>query len=413
MHHKINVMKKILSILAALCVAVNMMASLTSGTTYSLTSSATFQSDWTNSGVDRGANYASIANGDYILTCDVCINTLSSIQIHGRYYGGSGNTAQIKFEFITSDGQTTYNLGTITPTTNKEGASYTLNSFTQTIAANTEGHFKISAPNATSSKYAGLKDVTFTFSSGSCSSCKAITPTLSYASSVTVGGTLTPTLSGNTGNGTVTYSIKSGSGATVNSSTGLLTATAAGSVTVQAAIAANGGYCAGTATSGTITINPAPAYTVTAQSNNESLGTVSGSTTITASPKSCVGYASPAYTVMGGSATVNQDGNTFTVSGMTANVTVTINFAEQAHDTYIDNVQSTSMDGNYCGSYTAPTITDKSQATSGTCEQVHYHFVGWVSAANKSNPTDANIVKAGTAMTASETTYYAVWAAEE
>lgn len=98
---------------------------------------------------------------------------------------------------------------------------------------------------------------------------------------------------------------------------------------------------------------------------------------------------------------------------MTANVTVTINFAEQASDTYLDNVQSTSMDGNYCGSYIVPAITDKSQATSGTCEQVHYHFVGWVSAANKSNPTDANIVKSGTAMTGNGTTYYAVWAKEE
>lgn len=117
---------------------------------------------------------------------------------------------------------------------------------------------------------------------GATSTCTAITPTLSYASSVTVGSTLTPTLSGNTGNGTVTYSIKSGSGATVNPSTGLLTATAAGFVTIQAAIAANGGYCEGTATSGTITINAAPAVerTVTWYVNSEEYTAGSPSTRV-------------------------------------------------------------------------------------------------------------------------------------
>ena len=68
-------------------------------------------------------------------------------------------------------------------------------------------------------------------------------------------------------------------------------------------------------------------YTITAQSNNESYGTVTLSgNEITGSPNSGYRYADPAYTVSPeNSATVVQDGNTFTVTP-TANTTITINF---------------------------------------------------------------------------------------
>lgn len=264
---------------------------------------------------------------------------------------------------------------------------------------------------------ASQKSLAIYVKDGDCgSSCTPITPSLSYTSSVLVGGNLSPTLTGNTGNGTVTYTIKSGTGAMVNSSTGLLTATAPGSVVVQATIAANGAYCESSATSGTITIN-APSYTVTAQSNNPSLGSVSGTTTIIATPNACVGYASPAYTVTAGSATVSQDGNTFTVTP-SSDCTVRINFAEQAHDTYLDNVQGTDMTGNYCGSYSAPAIADKTTVSAasqtGDCATDHYHFVGWVKRTITSgqNTEPLDIVKAGTSMTADGSTYRAVWAKE-
>ncbi|MBO4819434.1 MAG: hypothetical protein J5528_04770, partial [Firmicutes bacterium] len=66
-------------------------------------------------------------------------------------------------------------------------------------------------------------------------------------------------------------------------------------------------------------------YTVTATSNNTSYGTVSVSGyTITASPKT--GYYVSGYTVTSGSATVTQNGNTFTVNP-SSDCTVRINFA--------------------------------------------------------------------------------------
>ena len=77
----------------------------------------------------------------------------------------------------------------------------------------------------------------------------------------------------------------------------------------------------------TVVTDNTPAYTITAQSNNLSLGTVSLSgNRITAAPASGCRYATPAYTVSpANSATVAQNGNEFTVTP-SSNTTVTINF---------------------------------------------------------------------------------------
>ena len=67
-------------------------------------------------------------------------------------------------------------------------------------------------------------------------------------------------------------------------------------------------------------------YAITAVSSNESYGTVSlDGFVITGSPESGYRYASPAYSVTSGSATVSQEGNVFTVTP-TSNCTVRINF---------------------------------------------------------------------------------------
>lgn len=154
-------------------------------------------------------------------------------------------------------------------------------------------------------------------------------------------------------------------------------------------------------------------YTVTAQSNKTELGTVSGTTIITASPKECVGYASPAYTVTGGTADVNQSGNTFTVSNMSANVTVTINFAAKQVDHFVDHIHSNAQVDKCGDGYTIPTLDD---ATPGEgCEGEHYHFVGWssetISTGAETEPD--GLLKAGDTHNANGTTYYAVWAREE
>lgn len=164
----------------------------------------------------------------------------------------------------------------------------------------------------------------------------------------------------------------------------------------------------------------APAYSITATSNDGNLGTVSiNGNTITATPLACVGYASPAYTVTTGTATVSQNGNTFTVTA-SSDCNVQINFASLSKDTYIDKVHGTDMTGEaYCGSYEAPTIADKEKVAAneqnGDCEHDHYHFVGWLATGISGSQADepTGLIKAGTAMTASGKTYYAVWAQEK
>ena len=93
-----------------------------------------------------------------------------------------------------------------------------------------------------------------------------ITPTLTYEANVFVGNTLSPTLTGNDGSGTVTYALNDVTPAgslTIVESTGVVTAvTAGGTATVTATIAANGNYAGNTATSGTITAVAVPTHLV-------------------------------------------------------------------------------------------------------------------------------------------------------
>ena len=161
---------------------------------------------------------------------------------------------------------------------------------------------------------------------------------------------------------------------------------------------------------------------ITAQSNNASYGTVSiTGNVITGSPKSGYTYAASAYTVTGASdgstTTVTKVENAFTVSSnSTTNITVTINYVIIPTDRFIDAVHSTSgytgtgmaKEGDYSAS--VPVLTDKTRATTGTCEQLHYHFAGWVAAAYKDDPSGHIAVLDGTP---TNTTYYAVWEQED
>ena len=158
----------------------------------------------------------------------------------------------------------------------------------------------------------------------------------------------------------------------------------------------------------------ASAFTVTASSNNNSWGTVSVSgTTITATPADCYQVASgtDGYSLISGSAsaiTHTSNSNTISVTP-TANCSIQVVFEKQTVNTYVDEIQG-NADIENCGTHDAPSLDDEDVASSGTCAQQHWHFMGWVTSANKANPTDLNIIAAGTEMTANGTIYYAVWA---
>ena len=161
-----------------------------------------------------------------------------------------------------------------------------------------------------------------------------------------------------------------------------------------------------------IYIDDAPAYTVTASSNNNSYGTVSVSgTTITATPADCyqVVNGTGGYTVNSGTySAITHTGTSNTISVTpTSNCDITVNFEKKTVNTYVDEIQGND-DIEDCGTHSAPALDDKAYATSGTCAQQHWHFAGWTSAAYKASP-EGHIITAGTSMTANGTTYYAVW----
>lgn len=146
-------------------------------------------------------------------------------------------------------------------------------------------------------------------------------------------------------------------------------------------------------TSLVITYEPtASSYTITATSNNDNYGTVSGTTTITASPSS--GYRVVAgdggYTVTNGTATVTNNGdNTFSVTPST-DCTVQINF--EAIPTYT----VTYSDGGFVTEASAGAgVTLATRTNIGS-----YTFAGW-SVANV--PTETTT--APTIISTSETYY--------
>ena len=150
-----------------------------------------------------------------------------------------------------------------------------------------------------------------------------------------------------------------------------------------------------------------PAYTITAQSNNENYGTVSlTGSVITGSPKSGYRYASPAYTVNpANSATVAQDGNAFTVTP-SANTTVTINFEAIPTHTAHFSVNGTIDNGNDCTVMEGANITFPSDPANINGKK----FMGWVTATIDGTTDDEPKFVTSATMSTNDVTYYAVFA---
>lgn len=155
----------------------------------------------------------------------------------------------------------------------------------------------------------------------------------------------------------------------------------------------------------------APSFTITAQSNNTTYGTVSLSgNVITASPKAGYTYDYPAYTVTSGSAEVEQDGDKFTVK-TTADCTVRINFAIKQTATIKLSEAGIITDGpsgKYSGDqYTLPTTCNQSCGDKT--------FVGWSTETvdSETKPTANTYHEPGEEVTlAANNTFYAVFADE-
>ena len=139
------------------------------------------------------------------------------------------------------------------PVTPTEGSPYNVstNSATLTgLTASTTYYCKVQS-KGDGEDY--CTDGGMTDAEDAATTCTSITPTWSYPfSTIGVGITIFPTIGGNTGSGTVTYT--SSATSYVEISNDMPKGKAAGSATVTASVAATGNYCSGSVTSGTITV---------------------------------------------------------------------------------------------------------------------------------------------------------------
>ena len=156
-------------------------------------------------------------------------------------------------------------------------------------------------------------------------------------------------------------------------------------------------------------------YTITAKSNNTSYGSVSlTGTIITASPKTGyrVSTTNPYSISPSGSATVAQNGNTFTVTP-SANTTITINFeAIPTHKVYFNTgglVDIESVDVQEGATYN---IT-QTPASSLTQECEYNTFVGWTKSNTIANPSSKPTIVNSIEMESSDITLYAVYSKTE
>lgn len=124
-----------------------------------------------------------------------------------------------------------------------------------------------------------------------------------------------------------------------------------------------------------IIVNYISSYTITAVSNDNSLGTVSlTENIITASHDACVYFETTAYTITSGTATVIQDGDNFIVSP-SSNCTIQINFAEKPIYNITCNVNGIVSYSNSCEGTAIPAISIPSP-TPSNCDGSKI-FVGW------------------------------------
>lgn len=177
-----------------------------------------------------------------------------AVSMSGWTYGGTAKSPSVTGN--TGGGEVTY-------TYKASGSS----SYSSTKPTNVGTH-TVKASVAATTNYIA-KEVTTTYTVDKATRSGSVS-----CDNVTYGSTVTATVSGNTENGTITWGITPGTGtATINSS-GVVTPTKAGKVTVTATVAATNNYKSYTATSKQITISQ---RTVTITAPTKSNKTYTGS----------------------------------------------------------------------------------------------------------------------------------------
>ena len=151
----------------------------------------------------------------------------------------------------TAEGIATYSLGLGSSSTSAPASA---GSTDAALSVTNAGTYYVWYKFTSDASHSNNKDWTYV---GSVVVDKASRSGAVSCNDVTYGSTVQASVSGNTESGTVTWGITAGTGAATISSTGLVTPTQAGTVTVTASVAATANYKAYTATAKTITISKA------------------------------------------------------------------------------------------------------------------------------------------------------------
>lgn len=225
----------------------------------------------------------------------------------------------------------------------------------------------------------------------------------SWASSKTINVTLTGSASAGTLSSTTIY-VRLASGKSAGNYSGNVSIAMAGCKTISSVNPKT------VAVSGTVS---AASYTVgwSITDGGGTLSTTSGmSTTVT--PASGYRYASPAYTILTGSATVVQSSNTFSATP-TDNSTIRINMEQIPSHNIIFNTGGlvTIPSASVLEGATYDITEDPSASLSDDCE--YNTFVGWTMASSIADPSVKPSLVTSVTMSTSDVTLYAVYSKTE
>ncbi len=153
-------------------------------------------------------------------------------------------------------------------------------------------------------------------------------------------------------------------------------------------------------------------YTVTAKANNDAYGTVTlDGKTVTAFPNT--GYEVDGYTLTpSDAATVSRDGNTFKLSQISADCTLTVNFKARTAATVTYIVPAGVKAVGKTEAYVGDTVSLATISGSPNDSSYEYSFVGWGSTEFSGTTTSKPSVKAAGSsykLVAESTTFYAVF----
>ena len=270
------------------------------------------------------------------------------------------------------------------------------------------------------------------------------TPTVSYSSSLAIGGTANVEIGSGTTHGAISYESSNEDILTVESD-GTITAVGAGTAHIIATWAGDATYCEKSANSnditvsgieitGTLPVNFGQVYqnavigdktlSVTGLGlTSDIIPSLPSGSPFSVSPASFAQDCSGAtLTISANTATIGEYSHTLTLTSgtFTATVTVKMEVIAMPSATFTDALHSLTedKDGVSLSSYNLtaaqgtpvvfPTLANQTKSA-GTCEGEYYIFVGWTEGDNNTDP-EAHLVTSHTLANGDAKHYYAVWA---